>query len=163
MKTSGSILFILLVAGAFFAGRFIQTTRTETNQIRDTLVRRDTLRDTLLVVRNNRIIHYDTIVVRRTDTVTLARATDSLGVVLPVERRTYQTAHYRAVISGIRPRLDEMEIFRNDTLVSSISPLPARIKRNRWDWTIGIQAGYGITPAGKQPYLGIGVTAGYTF
>lgn len=49
---------------------------------------------------------------------------DSLSVVpIPMERKTYKTDDYRAVIEGYKPRLVEMDIYRNtktETITNTI-------------------------------------------
>lgn len=86
---------------------------------------------------------------------------DSLRVTIPIERKVYLTDHYRAVVEGFRPVLVEMELYRSAMFVSSHTTLSAppsrsgRDKRGRWG--AGIGAGYGISPGGPVPYIGIGV------
>lgn len=85
----------------------------------------------------------------------LLRAVDSLRVpvVVPIERRVYVTADYRAEVEGYRPRLVSMELYRQTQVVTE-TPV-ARPRR----WGIGIQAGYGLAPrTGRwEPYIGIGI------
>lgn len=86
----------------------------------------------------------------RTDTILmpLAEATaDSAAVIMPIEQTEYSGEGYRAWVSGYRPTLDSIALTRHTT---TIRPAEKR-------FGIGIQAGIGLTPAGIQPYLGIGL------
>lgn len=82
-------------------------------------------------------------------------AVDSLRVpvVVPIERRVYVTADYRAEVEGCRPRLVSMELYRQTQVVTE-TPV-ARPRR----WGIGIQAGYGLAPRTGhfEPYIGVGI------
>lgn len=96
------------------------------------------------------VFHTDTVRIRETDTV---------FVCLPREVAVYQDSTYRAVVSGIQPRLDTLDIYRNTVYITETPPAPECPVR----WftvTVGPQAGYGFTPDGWNPYAGFGVTAG---
>jgi hypothetical protein len=113
----------------------------------DTLVVRDTLRDTVLIPVERLTV--------RVDTVWLTSPGDTvrLEVEVPIERRVYATADYRAVIEGFRPELVDMSVFRATTRITRetlLHPTPRR-------WSAGVQAGYGITPRGPVPYIGVGI------
>ena len=73
-------------------------------------------------------------------------AADSVRVIVPQEQKEYQGDGYRAWVSGYRPALDSIEIER----------MVLREKARRW--SVGLQAGVGVTPRGVQPYIGVGVT-----
>jgi hypothetical protein len=116
----------------------------------DTLMVRDTIRDTVRVAVASRIV--------RTDTVWLKAASDTVfvPVEIPVEQKIYQTDDYRAVIEGFRPRLAEIEIYRNTTYVkeSLLAPPPKHSRR----WGIGVQAGWGYAGGTTtRPYIGVGI------
>lgn len=80
---------------------------------------------------------------------TVAAVCDSADVVIPVEQSVSEGEGYRAYVSGYRPRLDSLVFVRTE----NIALLPARQKR----WSFGVQAGYGLTPRGLQPYIGVGI------
>ena len=76
---------------------------------------------------------------------------DSATVLLPMERKVYADSTYRAVVSGIGPRLDSMTVYpRTVTVTRTIPGKPPR------HWGLGIQGGVGLTPKGIQPYVGLG-------
>lgn len=114
----------------------------------DTVVVRDTIRDTVLAVHTVRHERVDTVWLRTT------RDTVLVEVEVPIERKTYMTAEYRAVVEGFHPRLAEIEVYRSTVRIDRTET--AALKRPS-RWGIGVQAGYGITPRGPQPYIGIGV------
>lgn len=85
-----------------------------------------------------------------------ASSPDSVAVEIPIEQRTYEGENYRAVVQGFRPELVSIDIRQQTVTVTEY-------KRKWWSVTIGPQLGYGFTPAGWQPYAGIGITAGISF
>ena len=75
-------------------------------------------------------------------------------VFLPREYLVYKDSTYRAVVSGVQPRLDSIEVYRKtqvQTIIKTIS-VPDR-KR----WGLGVQVGAGFNGKEVQPYLGVGV------
>ena len=110
--------------------------------VRDTLIVRDTVPRPVLVCFD----HWDTlrVAVRTVDTL---RDSVYIPVPIPIERKEYRTDDYRAIVSGYRPRLDLMEVYRKTRTVT-VTKEPKR-------WGIGPTAGFGI-PGGW--YVGIGVS-----
>ena len=85
------------------------------------------------------------------------KAEDSATVAVPITRKVYQTPDYRAVVSGFRPNLDSMEVYRDTrTITETITKvLPAKKK-----WlalTAGPQVGVDIN---GQVVPSVGVTLG---
>lgn len=87
-----------------------------------------------------------------------AAAPDSARVLLPETVKIYETENYRAVVTGYNPELSEITIYAPTRTVTN-----KYVDTKRWRLTVGAQVGYGITPAGMQPYAGVGFTFGYTF
>lgn len=85
---------------------------------------------------------------------------DSVTVEIPIEQRTYEGEHYRAVVQGYRPELVSIDIRLPQCPTSTSSDSKARFC---WTITIGPQWGYGITPQGWQPYAGVGGSLGLSF
>ena len=84
----------------------------------------------------------------------LARADDdgdSVEVLVPQEQRVYAGEDYRAYVSGYMPRLDSVQIVRRESVVTRTVATKSR-------FSVGIQAGYGLTTRGFQPYIGVGVS-----
>lgn len=84
-------------------------------------------------------------------------AHDTAFVSLPREEVEYRDSSYRAVVSGFRPRLEELDIYQKEKIVTIQTEKVVTVPERR-RWGVGVQAGYGITPAGFQPYLGVGVS-----
>lgn len=118
---------------------------------RDTVTIIDTVRYTQVVPKDSIVVRYiertfkvtDTILVQKHDTIL-----DSIRVEVPIKQRTYQDSTYRAWVSGYEARLDSIEVYSRETI----------IRPGRRRWSVGLQAGYGITTKGLGPYAGIGVT-----
>ena len=152
MRAWGYILAAALLAGAFAAGRWTGQCGGGEAVRRDTVMLRDTLTVSVPAPSATEVVRRDTCWLVRCDTV---RTSDTLRVpvAVPVERRVYATADYRAVVEGYRPRLVSMELYRRTQVVTATaSPKPRR-------WGVGIQAGWGFAPrTGRlEPYIGIGV------
>lgn len=77
---------------------------------------------------------------------------DSIAVTIPISQRLYETEDYRAYVSGYNAALDSIFVTSKSTVVRIRDP----VKTKRF--SVGLQAGYGITPKGFQPYIGIGVS-----
>ena len=74
---------------------------------------------------------------------------DSVTISLPITQKVYRDSTYTAYVSGFDAKLDSISVYSKMITVTRRGPPPA--------FTFGVQAGYGITPAGMQPYLGLGV------
>ena len=152
MKTAVLVLLAALaLAGSYLLGR--RSVKPEIVEIHrtDTVVVRDTVRETVLVPK----VRYLT----RVDTVLLLVPGDTVKVpgLVPISRNVYEGEDYRAVVSGFRASLDTINIFRKtqtvtNTVVQRVE-VPGKPKR----WGIGVSAGYALTPQGVKPYIGAGI------
>ena len=152
MKTAVLVLLAALaLAGSYLLGR--RSVKPEIVEIHrtDTVVVRDTVRETVLVPK----VRYLT----RVDTVLLKVPGDEVKVpvLVPISRKVYEGEDYRAVVSGFRASLDTLDIFRKtqtvtNTVVQRVE-VPGKPKR----WGIGVSAGYALTPQGVKPYIGAGI------
>lgn len=84
-----------------------------------------------------------------TDSLTIQMNGDSVTVTLPITQKVYSDSTYTAYVSGFDAKLDSISVYSKMITVTRREPTPA--------FTLGVQAGYGITPAGMQPYIGLGV------
>lgn len=75
-------------------------------------------------------------------------------VYLPREYMVYKDTSYRAVVSGVQPRLDSIEIFQR-TYTNTITKTIKVPDRKRWGF--GIQAGAGYDGKKVRPFVGLGV------
>lgn len=132
----------ILLAAAFVFGRLTAPV-AEMRHVRETVFRTDTVR----VVQPEVIVIHSREPVK--EKLAVAESDDSVEVLVPVEQRVYTGPEYKAFVSGHMPRLDSIEIFHPVTVVQP--------KKNR-RLSIGLQAGYGLTPAGFQPYVGLGLS-----
>lgn len=114
----------------------------------DTVIVRETVRDTILIPQK--------VYIARIDTVFLPSAGDTVyrEVVVPIERKEYRTDDYFAVVEGFRPRLLEMEIYPQTKYITMTEV--NTVKKNP-KIGVGIQAGYGYNGQRIAPYIGVGV------
>ena len=75
-------------------------------------------------------------------------------VFLPREYMVYKDTSYRAVVSGVQPRLDSIEIYQHNT-VQTITKTVKVPDKKRWGLGVNVSAGWN----GKEikPFVGIGV------
>lgn len=90
---------------------------------------RDTIRDSL--------IYKDTLIY------------DSVNVVVPITQKKYEDSTYTAYVSGFRPQLDSISIYRK-TIYQTIREKPSR-------WGVGLVGGYGYGSKGFTPLFGVAV------
>ena len=110
-KIAGVVLvFLLAIAGLFSIGRCSRNQVPDPKIIVqvDTLYLHDTIRIEKPVPVITRTI--DTFLVAVTDTI---RIKDTVYLNLPREQRIFQDENFQAWISGYRPSLDSIHIFRN--------------------------------------------------
>lgn len=86
------------------------------------------------------------------DSATKQLRSDSVKVQIPISQKVYEDTLYRAYISGYEPKLDSITIKQKTTYITHT----IRDKESRF--RIGLQAGYGLTPKGMQPYVGVGLS-----
>lgn len=130
-----------------FLGRFshvktkvVEVIRTDTIRVKEPVYIESRVTDTMVVtVTEFQVVH------------------DTAFVTLPREEVEYRDTSYRAVVSGFLPRLEELEIYQKERVVTIQTEKVVTVPDRR-RWGAGVQAGYGITPAGFQPYLGVGVS-----
>lgn len=144
---------------ALFTGLLLLSLPHRCGKAEQSVVERDTITDTIKVVRpvvrDSVVLRYEKVVlpiVRDSVMVRDSVVIDSVRVHLPITQKCYRDSTYTAWVSGYQPKLDSIHIYRPTITI-------ATTKRPKF--TYGIQAGYGITPKGFQPYLGVGI--GYTF
>lgn len=122
-------------------------------------VRTITTTDTLILVR------YDTIRTERpkptyihtTDTLYIRDTiTQTIVASLPIETKLYEDSLYRAQISGIRPKLEFIEVFPRTEYKYIYRT--EKVAQNARKWGIGVQAGYGVYKGGLSPYIGVGIS-----
>ena len=116
----------------------------------DTLVIRDTITQIQPVFVERRVVDTMTI-----EVVDFQVVHDTAFVSLPREEVEYRDTSYRAVVSGFLPRLEEIEIYRQDRIVTIETTKTIKEKTH---WGVGVQAGMGVGKGGISPYIGVGVS-----
>ncbi len=149
---------LLLVSISFLAGRSVGRRECYADDVRrDTIVVRDTVRDTVPVDRWRTFVRVDTCYLVRVDSLMLR---DTVRVEMPIEQVEYRTDRYRAVVEGWRPKLLSIECYDSRQIITDTRRVATR---KRWGIVLGAQVGYGITPEGPQPYAGVGLSFGLRF
>ena len=163
MKHSTIILvlaFILAIIASFWAGGEYVWKKCESSlNRRDTVTITEWLPQPVVPPKDSIIVKWkpvpfpvhDTTAVHDTTTVR-----DSVLVEVPIVEKTYEGENYKATVRGFNPELTSIWINEKQTIIK----VPVQ---KHWTFTVGPQAGFGITPSGWQPYLGGGITFGYSF
>ena len=134
---------------------------TTSGAVVDSIVTRVVVSDTIPKLRDSVVIRYKYEIIPIADTIksdtvkheiSAVVSGDSIELQIPISQNTYVTDDYRAYVSGYSAKLDSIFINRKETTLHIRDP--AKQKK----FTIGLQAGYGMTPKGFQPYIGLGVT-----
>ena len=156
---SGCILYgvaVFLVTRAVYGHNDEKVT-----EHKDTIVMRDTISVTMPAeevteyvehVKEKPVIIRDTEVVERDPHVVYVRG-DSVEI--PIVQKRYADTTYTAWVSGYKPSLDSIEVYRKTVLQREIITLRKKAPR----WGIGITGGYGYGSRNKgfEPFVGIGV------
>lgn len=143
-------ILVIVLAAFLFASFFKQKEKIPANEIRDTITRIDTIKDTILNTVLVRFDHWDTAyfpIIVDSSIVDSIIYHDSAKVAIPIETKEYKTDYYKAVISGYKPNLELMEVY---TKTQTITVTP---KKKRWG--LGVHVGYGY-PSGW--YIGGGIS-----
>jgi hypothetical protein len=127
----------------------------------DTLVMRDTIHDSVPKLVYKNVVRY----VKETpislhDTVYMSKneenvyLTDSGEVIVPISRKVYtDDSTYRAVVSGYKATLDQIDVYRKQTVITNTVT-----HRRRWNVGPTGGLGYGLTTGRPDIFIGIGVT-----
>lgn len=150
-----NLIYILgLIIGAFLLSLFWRRCADNTEVVTDTIFK--VIKVDRPIVRESTIVKYEVvqlpIVAKDTICDTIE---DSVFVQMPIEQKVYSDSNYTAWVSGYRPRLDSISITHQEV---SFHKLVNNSSKGSKRLYLGIQVGYGITPRGLQPYLGIGVS-----
>lgn len=89
----------------------------------------------------------------------IVRQLDTMFVPMPREQAFYRDSSYEAWVSGYRPALDSIRIYRRLERMTIHTVSTEKVKSR---WGIGIQAGYGFAINDNHllssPYVGVGVS-----
>lgn len=149
------VIALALISVAFLLGR--RSVKPEIVELHrtDTLLLRDTVRETVLVPKVRYLTRVDTVLLK------VPGDTVEVPVMVPISRNVYEGEDYRAVVSGFRVSIDTIDTFRKKQILTNTfiqrGEVPGKPKR----WGIGVSAGYALTPQGVKPYIGAGIS--YSF
>ena len=172
--------FFVLICAAYGIYTFVRpaTSSAPPPVRRDTLIIRDTLRISRPVLVRDEVVRYVTVTLPSAparpdssnsnssnlanigkDSADVPPAADHFPdtakmVMLPITQQVYRDSSYTAWISGYAAALDSIEVYPRTLIVRQTAPPAAKPRR----WSMGVQAGYGLTPKGLQPYVGVGVS-----
>ena len=135
MKKNIIIGALMLILG-FAIGILCRPKQTErvVDIQRDTIIYRDTIRETYPIEISKEVVRKEYVVVRDT-----LRIKDTLYLSLPMERRVYGSDDFYAEVTGYKPSLDYIEVFPKtriikETITQSVT--------NRNALSIGMEFGY---------------------
>ena len=172
--------FFVLICAAYGIYTFVRpaTSSAPPPVHRDTLIIRDTLRISRPVLVRDEVVRYVTVTLPSAparpdssnsnssnlanigkDSADVPPAADHFPdtakmVMLPITQQVYRDSSYTAWVSGYAAALDSIEVYPRTLIVRQTAPPAAKPRR----WSMGVQAGYGLTPKGLQPYVGVGVS-----
>lgn len=149
-----NLIYILgLIIGAFLLSLVWRRCADNTEVVTDTIFK--VIKVDRPIVRESTIVKYEVvqlpIVAKDTICDTIK---DSVFVEVPIEQKVYSDSNYTAWVSGYHPRLDSISITHQEVSFHKLVNNSKGSKR----LYLGIQVGYGITPRGMQPYLGLGLS-----
>jgi hypothetical protein len=128
----------------------------------DTVTYVDTIKYIKPIIKDSLITRYETVKlpvvngnnggenIPNLENIAIENIPDSAKVLIPITQAVYQDSTYTAWISGYHTTLDSIYVVSTRDVVTIKKP------PNRWH--IGVSAGYGYTPSGFQPWIGVGVT-----
>lgn len=146
MKRIGLVVAVgVMLPATFFLGRHYERMVAPAPIVQvDTIIRVDTICDVRPVYVRERIC--DTLLVAVTDTICIR---DTTFAILPRTSREYVGNQYRAIVSGVQPSLDTMQVFRNEVEVVRYLPAPPPPR-----FKMAGQAGYMVSSL-PMPYAGV--------
>lgn len=156
-----NLLYIIgLIIGAFLLSLVWRRCADNTEVVTDTIIK--VIKVDRPIVRESTVVKYEVVQlpIVANDTICVSDTIkDSVFVEVPIEQKVYSDSNYTAWVSGYRPRLDSISITHQEVSFHN------RLVNNKGSKRLylGIQVGYGITPRGMQPYLGLGVSYKFGF
>lgn len=151
LKITFAVTFVLGACFGFWFRGLRPAKPAETVVQTDTMYLRDTIRIDRPVPRIVRIV--DTMLIPVIDTV---HTRDSIFISIPREEKVYEDSTYRAVVSGYKPSLDSISVFRATEVITITETVRVPEKKR---WGLGIQVGGTYLPkVGPTPYVGVGIS-----
>lgn len=85
---------------------------------------------------------------------------DSVEVEMPLTLTEYRDSNYVAWVSGYMATLDSIRVINRREVVTETIFVTSR---KRWGFTVGPTVGAGWNGRGVEPYVGVGLTWGFSF
>ena len=148
MKTWHVIQILILCFLSFLTGRCTKRAEIDFVQKTDTVIHRDTIRDSIPYPVYETVIQtvpemFPIYITLEGDTVR-----EPIVVPVPINQKEYLTENYHAWISGYNAALDSIDVFPKTVYVTK------KIPDRRWG--LGVIGGYGVGQLGLSSYIGIG-------
>lgn len=160
------------IGGVLLAAIIITIFQTVTKRVCNEVMP-DVVKDTITVTtydtiavykpvpRDSIVLRYETVrlpISQQTTDTTLCEENfakcDSAEVVIPISQVEIADSLYHIWASGYKVGIDSVYVYPRtitNTITKTISTKPKR-------WHIGVSAGYGYTPQGFKPYVGVGLS-----
>lgn len=148
MKSWHILLVLTLCFLCFLFGRYTKKAEVESICKTDTFIHVDTIRDSIPYPVYETLVQtipepFPVYITQGGDTVR-----DTIYVNVPITSKEYETEDYRLSISGYKPNLDYIEVYRRTEQITNA------VSSRRFG--VGVIAGYGIGKHGLSPYIGVG-------
>lgn len=152
-KILGVLLCISMILNIFL---YLEHSSIESKKVCDTtkVTIVDSVKKSFPVPVDSFVVRYITksLPIARDSATTKHLVSDSVKVQIPISQKVYEDTLYKAYVSGYEPKLDSITIKQKTTYITHT----IRDKESRF--RIWLQAGYGLTPKGMMPYLGVGLS-----
>ena len=149
-----ALLEVAVGVAVYFAlkGLYGKHTRTQPKQ-QDTTTIYDTIPYYMPVPVDSLVVRYDTVrlpsvrdTIIQTEIAYDTIIRDSVNLVVPITQKRYEDSTYTAWVSGFRPSLDSIKVYRQTTILKD---KPSRIG-------LGVMGGYGLGKGDLTPFFGVG-------
>lgn len=147
-----AVLIVSVLLNIFMIGRGCH--RTDEVVIGDTIMIRDTIRIASPSPASEVVVRVDTVWLERViDFASDVGSKDSVAVPIPITQKVYEDSLYKAWVSGYKPSLDSINVYRRETYIPVVMEVN---KRPKIVLSAGVYGGFGA----KGADYGIGVTLG---
>lgn len=144
------IIFLCLYAFMFFSNRKSKTTvQTVIKTVHDTII----ISNPIAVSHKTDTVNKVKIVYREIKDTLETHDTIEKIISLPREYITYKDSTYKAVVSGVQPRLENLELYQKTIYKTQTETVTLKDDRQ---FGIGIQGGYTFDGTKFKPYVGVG-------
>lgn len=155
-------MIALMMLGSFALGRYTAEKCSDILEQSDTVVIKDTVKIPTVKLQTQvvtqEVVRYKYVTVHLTDTLverdTVIQVKDDVAVI-PITKKVYtDSASYKAVVSGYDPRLESIEVYQENTIVT---------KWKQRHWNLGVGGAAGVSVITGKPDMTVGLIGGYSF